>query len=108
MVSANIFLFIFTIWNCDILFLPLDMNFKDYLLNQSQVQLSEIAYTMWPNNTTAPNYLSKKLHDRLGLTFTANDEILARNALAELGIKLGEISNKINIPTDDLTAKKEK
>lgn len=82
------------------------MNFKEYLLKQSQVQLSEIAFRMWPGNNTAPNYLSKKLHDKMGLTFTSNDDILARKALGELGIKLVDISNKINIPIDDLTAKK--
>lgn len=83
------------------------MEFKEYLLSQSQVHLSEIAFRMWPNNKTANNYLSKKLHGKMGFTFTEKDDKLARQALKELGIKLMDNSNKILLdPENDLTAKK--
>ncbi len=84
------------------------MDFKQYLLSQSQIQLSEIAFRMWPNNKTADNYLSKKLHDKMGKRFNDNDEKLARNALKELGVKLIDVSNKMDIPDEDLGSKSAK
>ena len=70
------------------------MTFKEYLLTQKEFQLSALAKLMWPDNKTADNYLSRKLHDLTGRTFTAKDEILARKALKELGISLVAKSKK--------------
>jgi hypothetical protein len=64
------------------------MDFKDYLINQKEFSLKALAFRMWPNNKTADNYLSKKLHGYSDQQFTAKDEKLARKALKELGVKL--------------------
>jgi hypothetical protein len=70
------------------------MDFKKYLIEQKEFSLKVLANLMWPKNKTADNYLSKKLHDKMGLTFTPKDEKLARKALKQLGIKLIEDSKK--------------
>lgn len=64
------------------------MDFKDYLLNQTDFSLKALAFRMWPDNKTADHYLSVKLHNLNNRSFTAKDEKLARKALKELGVKL--------------------
>ncbi len=64
------------------------MDFKAYLLTQKKFSLSKLAFLMWPDNKTADNYLSKKLHNHSGRSFTLKDEKLARKALKELGVEL--------------------
>ena len=70
------------------------MDFKEYLLTQKEFQLSALAKLMWPDNKAADSYLSKKLNNLDGRTFTVNDEILARKALKALGVKLVADSKK--------------
>jgi hypothetical protein len=64
------------------------MDFKEYLLTQSKFNLAKLAFLMWPDNQTAPHYLSKKLHGHAKRKFTAKDEALARTALKQLGHEL--------------------
>lgn len=74
--------------------LYLCMDFKEYLKTQHDFNLSALAFKMWPNNLTAPHYLSKKLNDLQGRKWSDKDEKLARKALKELGIKLIDRSKK--------------
>ena len=64
------------------------MDFKEYLLTQSKFNLAKLAFLMWPDNKTAPHYLSKKLHNISNRKFTKADEDLARECLAKLGKEL--------------------
>jgi hypothetical protein len=61
------------------------MDFKEYLRTQNKFNLSKLASLMWPNNKTASHYLSLKLNDLNGRSFTEDDEKLARQKLKELG-----------------------
>lgn len=72
------------------------MDYKEYLLNQSAVNLAYIAKQMWPTNKNAKSYLSTKLHDK-GRPFTEEDEKKARAALKELGVKLVADSDKTDL-----------
>lgn len=77
-----------------IFIVPLNMDFKDYLLSQKEFQLGALAKLMWPNMASPESYLSKKLHNKNDRKFTIKDERLARKALKELGIHLVEVSKK--------------
>ncbi len=59
------------------------MDYKQYLIDQKEVQLSAVAKLMWPTNKNAKVYLSMKLKgDR---PWTAKDNEAARLALNEIG-----------------------
>jgi len=65
------------------------MDFKQYLIDQTDVQLHAIASRMWPNNKNAKVYLSMKLKgDR---PWTAKDNELAKKALNDLGAHLSSL-----------------
>lgn len=64
------------------------MEFRDYLLTQKEFSLSALAFLMWKKNKSADTYLSKKLNNLDGRTFTAKDETKAREALKTLGVNL--------------------
>lgn len=63
------------------------MDYKEYLLNQSAINLQYIAEKMWPTNTDAKAYLSRKINGT-GRPWTASDNDKARQAIHELGLKL--------------------
>jgi hypothetical protein len=65
------------------------MDYKQYLIDQKDLQLSAIANRMWKNNKNAKVYLSMKLKgDR---PWTEKDNITAHAALVELGKVLIEL-----------------
>lgn len=64
------------------------MDYKEYLLNQSAINLAYIAGKMWPTNKSAKTYLSMKLNDNGGRTWTTKDNDLAKRAINELGEEL--------------------
>jgi hypothetical protein len=70
------------------------MDFKEYLLTQTDFSLKALAFRMWPDNKTADHYLSVKLHNLNNRSFTEKDEKLARKALAELGIHLTKVAKQ--------------
>lgn len=48
------------------------MNVKEYIL-QGNVNLTELAKFLYPNNKNAISYLSRKLHGKDNRTFTKKD-----------------------------------
>lgn len=64
------------------------MDFKDYLLNECPIDLSIIAGKMWPTNKNAKSYLSMKLNDNAGRTWTAKDNALAQRVINDMGEEL--------------------
>lgn len=65
------------------------MDYKEYLLNQSAVNLAYIAQKMWPTNTNAKAYLSRKINNTdAKRPWTADDNRKAEIAIHELGLKL--------------------
>lgn len=83
------------------------MDYKEYLLNQSAINLQYIAEKMWPTNSDAKAYLSRKLNEG-GRPWTESDNEKAKKALNELGQKLitdttdAEIKTKQPIETKRL------
>lgn len=69
------------------------MDYKEYLLKQSAVNLSYIAEKMWPTNKNAKSYLSTKLNDK-GRPWTESDNTKAKQAIKELGFKLLDDTSK--------------
>jgi hypothetical protein len=68
------------------------MDFKEYLNTQSEIDLAPIATEMYPGNSAARVYLSKKLKGERN--WTDNDNELARLAINKLGKKLIDITKK--------------
>lgn len=66
------------------------MTVKNYLKENKAVSISEVAKIMFPKNKTAKSYLSKKLNEKDGFTFTTKDSENALKALKEL---YGDISD---------------
>jgi hypothetical protein len=65
------------------------MDYKEYLLTQSAVNLAYIAQKMWPTNTNAKAYLSRKLNGAdPKRPWTEKDNQLAKQALNDLGVHL--------------------
>lgn len=65
------------------------MDYKEYLLNQSAINLQYIAESMWPTNKNAKSYLSTKLNNKdPKRPWTASDNEKAGIAIHELGLKL--------------------
>lgn len=69
------------------------MDYKEYLLKQSAINLSYIAQKMWPTNKNAKSYLSTKLNDK-GRPWTESDNEKARLAIKELSVQLKSDSSK--------------
>lgn len=63
------------------------MDYKEYLLKQTAVNLSYIAEKMWPTNKNAKSYLSTKLNDK-GRPWTKSDNEKAKQAIKDLGLLL--------------------
>lgn len=57
------------------------MTVKEYLLESDMVMLKGIAKKMYPNNADAPSYLTRKLNNSSGRTFTKADAKKALEAL---------------------------
>lgn len=71
------------------------MDYKQYLLKQSAVNLSYIAEKMWPTNKNAKSYLSTKLNGTdPKRPWTNADNERAKQAIKELGFKLIEDTSK--------------
>ncbi|WP_069658616.1 hypothetical protein [Arcticibacter eurypsychrophilus] len=68
------------------------MNVKEFLLTEKKINLSAIAWEMWPDNKGAHSYLSRKLNNIDGRTFTDKDSALALKVLKNLGIKIDELT----------------
>lgn len=68
------------------------MDYKEYLINQSDVQLSAVASLMWPTNKNAKVYLSMKLKG--ARPWTESDNEKAEKALHALGRKLIKLPNQ--------------
>ena len=65
------------------------MDYKDYLLKQSAINLSYIAEKMWPTNKNAKSYLSTKLNDTdPKRPWTESDNEKAKHAINSLGLQL--------------------
>lgn len=64
------------------------MTAKEFLLTEKALNLSEIAALMWTTNKSAKTYLSMKLHNTGGRTWTAKDEKLATDVLTALGKRI--------------------
>ena len=64
------------------------MTAKEFLLNDDRISAKGIAKLMWPNNKHANTYLSKKLNDKNGLTWTDADEAKALAVFSQLKIEL--------------------
>jgi len=67
------------------------MDYKEYLLNQSAINLAYIASKMWPTNKNAKSYLSTKLNDK-GRPWTEKDNELAKKVINELGSELAALA----------------
>jgi len=65
------------------------MDYKDYLINHSPIELSYIAGKMWPENKAAKSYLSKKLSGER--PWTEKDNALAKKVINELGDELSKL-----------------
>lgn len=63
------------------------MDYKEYLLNQTAINLKYIAEKMWPTNTNAQTYLSRKINGK-GRPWTNLDNEKAQIAIHELGLQL--------------------
>ncbi|WP_312306488.1 hypothetical protein [Chryseobacterium sp.] len=68
------------------------MTVEDYLKNHCKVDLSHIASKMWPTNKNASAYLSRKLNNADGRSFTKKDSEKALLALKELSIELNNLT----------------
>ncbi|ASU34392.1 hypothetical protein [Mucilaginibacter xinganensis] len=71
------------------------MDYKEYLLKQSAINLSYIAERMWPGNKYAKSYLSTKLNDG-GRPWTDTDNNNAERVINELGLQLLQDAPNIN------------
>lgn len=68
------------------IFLYLFMDYKEFLLNQSAINLAYIAKKMWPTNKNAMSYLSTKLNgSNPQRQWTEKDNQLAKKAINDLG-----------------------
>lgn len=68
------------------------MTVEDYLKNHCKVDLSHIASKMWPTNKNASAYLSRKLNNADGRSFTKKDSEKALLVLKELSIELNNLT----------------
>ncbi|SHF19114.1 hypothetical protein [Chryseobacterium vrystaatense] len=68
------------------------MTVKEYLKDHCKIDQSYIASKMWPNNSNASAYLSRKLNDK-GRPFTKSDAEKAMKVLSEE--ILPELSNEL-------------
>lgn len=59
------------------------MKVKEYLISEDALNLSVIARRMWPKNSDAKTYLSRKLNDKL--PWTKGDTEKAKSVLKDLG-----------------------
>lgn len=66
------------------------MDLVNYLKVQTDLNLKEIAFKMWPKHKSANTYLSTKLNG--GRPFTDKDKKKLRKILKELGLELIELS----------------
>jgi hypothetical protein len=64
---------------------------KEFLKNETDINVFSIAHKMWPNNKGAHVYLSKKLNGLDNRVFTPKDAELALKVLKELGVKINEL-----------------
>lgn len=62
------------------------MDVLTYLKTNKTLKLAQIAALMWPGNSDAKTYLSKKMNGKL--PFTDEDAAAARQVLHDLGHKL--------------------
>ena len=60
------------------------MTVEEYLKKNKAVSVSEVASLMFPKNKTAKSYLSKKLNQKDGLSFTQRDAVNALKAIKDL------------------------
>jgi hypothetical protein len=68
------------------------MTVEDYLKNHCKVDLSHIASRMWPTNKNAAAYLSRKLNNADGRSFSKKDAVKALEVLKELSIELNTLT----------------
>ncbi|MGU3377376.1 hypothetical protein [Chryseobacterium sp. M5A1_1a] len=68
------------------------MTVEDYLKNHCKVDLTHIASKMWPTNKNAAAYLSRKLNNADGRTFTKKDSENALKVLKELSLELSNLT----------------
>ncbi|MDB5240069.1 MAG: hypothetical protein JWP57_694 [Spirosoma sp.] len=66
------------------------MDVKDFLKTNKDINLSELAQKMWPNNKSAKTYLSRKINGER--PFTRKDAELAKRVLGELGVTLTSLT----------------
>lgn len=60
------------------------MTVEKYLKENKAVNVSEVAKLMFPKNQSAKSYLSKKLNQKDGLSFTQRDAVNALKAIKDL------------------------
>ena len=68
------------------------MTFEEYLKNNCPVDLGRVAALMYPNNSAALSYLSKKLNKKDNRTFTKKDSELAKKAFETLSIEFSNLT----------------
>ena len=62
------------------------MDYREYLTNQTELQLTAVAKLMWPKNKNAKVYLSMKLNGTR--PWTNKDDHLAKDAIQQIADKL--------------------
>ena len=68
------------------------MTVEEYLKNHCKVDLSYIASKMWSSNKNAGAYLSRKLNNADGRSFTKKDAEKALQVLKELSKELNNLT----------------
>lgn len=86
------------------------MDYKEYLLKQSAINLQYIAEKMWPTNKNAKSYLSTKLNGTDSKRkWTDSDNLKAQQAINNLGMQLiKDTENKAVEHTKKASVKKDK
>lgn len=68
------------------------MTVEEYLKTNKAVNISGVAKLMFPNNKTAPLYLTNKLNKTANRTFTKKDSLSALKALQSLYGNINELT----------------
>lgn len=65
------------------------MGVQEFLKNTKDINLTQLARKMWPNNADAESYLIRKVNGQR--PFTRKDADLAKKYLKELGVQINSL-----------------